>query len=335
MQVKVHKGDSIMCTALNFGQNRRYFGRTLDLEYHYNEEVVVTPRGYSFSLKNEGVIRTRFAMIGTAIVVEDYPLYYEAVNEQGLSMAGLHFNENARYFEAQKGKLNLSTYELFPYFLGMYGTVAELRPLLQRLNISNENFSPELPLSPLHWMIADDRECIVVEQTEEGLCVYENPLGVMTNNPTFAYHLDYLEEFQTLTPEYKLISENIDGVCFDCDGYGSLGLPGDYSPTSRFVKAVFLKETACGEYDEPSDAISQFFHVMDAVSMVKGSVITKEGELDMTVYTCCIDTNRGIFYYKTYENNRLSAVRMTTQNKTGTSLERYPLQTRQDICFEN
>ena len=324
-----------MCTALNFGKERRFFGRTLDLEYHYNEEVVVTPRGYSYNLKNEGRIDTKYAMIGTAIVVEDYPLYYEAVNEKGLSIAGLHFNDNAKYFDAKDGKLNLSTYELFPYFLGMYETVEEIRPLLQKLNISNNNFSSQLPLSPLHWMIADNKDCIVVEQTEAGLRVYENPLGVMTNNPTFEYHMDYIEEFKMLTPEYRRISDDIDGVCFDCDGYGSLGLPGDYSPTSRFVKAVFLKETAYIEPNDTNEVLSQFFHVMDAVSMVKGSVITEDDEYNMTVYTCCIDTMKGIFYYKTYENNRISAVKMTSENINGKCLDRYPLRTTQDICFVN
>lgn len=323
-----------MCTCLDFQGKDHYFGRTLDLEYHYNEEVVITPRNFTFDLRNEGSIHTKYAIIGMATVINDYPLYYEASNEKGLSIAGLYFPGNAEYFAPQEGKLNLPSYEIIPYFLGLFTSIEELRPSLEKLNISNDNFSKDMPLSPLHWMISDGKECLVIEQTANGLQIYENKTKVMTNNPPFNYQLEALEEFKELTPKYKAPRQDADGVSFDCVGCGSLGLPGDYSSTSRFVRTAFLGATANKETDEKK-SITQFFHILSTVSMIKGTVLTKTNEDDMTVYASCINTTKGIYYYKTYDNSRISAVCLTEENMTVTDLGRYKLQEEQDIHYQN
>ncbi len=324
-----------MCTCICMKTKDHYFGRTLDLEYRFNESVVITPRNYEFQLKNQIVIETKYAMLGIAAVEDGYPLYAEAFNEKGLSMAGLHFPGNACFFNAEDGRLNLAPYELIPCFLGKYETVAQVRDQIGDLVITNTCFSEKMPLSDLHWMISDGTECIVLEQTEDGLKCYDNPVGVMTNNPPFPYHLSNINNYMNVSPRcaQNRFSEKLALQPYG-NGMGAFGLPGDTSPSSRFVRAAFYKFNSVCQGDEES-SVTQFFHIMDAVSLVKGATITKDGKPDITAYTCCMNTDRGIFYYKTYANNQITAVRMTDEAKKKKELSVYPLRESQQIRYEN
>lgn len=324
-----------MCTCINFKTKDNYFGRNLDLEYRFNEKVVITPRNYEFKLKNGSAINTKYSIIGMATVSDDYPLYAEASNEKGLSIAGLYFPNNAYYFDNDDNKLSLAPYELIPYFLGMYSSIKEIKELILNLNITNVPFSDKYPVSDLHWMVSDSNECIVIEQMKDGLKVYENPYGVLTNNPPFHYHLTNITNYRNLTPNYveSRFSDKISLGQYG-QGMGALGLPGDNTPTSRFVRAAFNKLNSVSEDDELS-SVTQFFHILDSVSMVKGSTITKEGECDITTYSSCINTNKGIYYYKTYTNNQITAVKMTDEEKNKKELSIYNLIEEQQIRYEN
>lgn len=324
-----------MCTCIDFKTTDNYFGRNLDLEYRFNEKVVITPRGYEFKLKNGNVINTKSALIGMATVVNDYPLYAEASNESGLSMAGLYFPGNAKFFEPDASKLNLSPYELIPYLLGLYSTVSEVRGVFDNLNITNTAFMDNMPVTDLHWMISDGNDCIVVEQMQDGLKVYDNPLGVLTNNPPFDYHLINVNNYINLTPNCaKNRFSNKINLSQYGQGMGALGLPGDTSPASRFVRAVFNKLNSSCKGDE-EESVSQFFHILDSVAMVKGATVTAEGKYDITSYSCCINVSKGIYYYKTYTNNQITAVRMTDKEKNKKELSVYDLVEEQQIRYEN
>ena len=164
-----------MCTAVSYKTKDHYFGRTLDLEYSYHETVTVTPRNFPFAFRKMGEMKTHYAMIGMAYVAEDYPLYYEAVNECGLGMAGLNFPGNACYYEETEGKDNVSPFEFIPWILSQCSSVAEAKEKLSRINLVRINFSESLPLSTLHWIIAD-RECsVVVEAMKDGMKIYDDP----------------------------------------------------------------------------------------------------------------------------------------------------------------
>lgn len=324
-----------MCTCIDFKTKDNYFGRNLDLEYRFGEKVVITPRGYGFMLKNGEAIKTKYAMMGMATVMDDYPLYAEAANEKGLSAAGLYFPGNACFFEQAGEKLNLTPYELIPYFLGLFSTVAEVKALLPRLNITNIPFAEALPLTDLHWMISDGSECVVVEQMRGGLRFYDNPVGVLTNNPPFDYHLTNLNNYIHLTPGYQTneFSDKINLTQYG-QGMGAIGLPGDASPASRFVRAAFNKlNSVCDDGEEAS--ITQFFHVLDSVAMVRGATVTKDRKNDITTYSCCMNTSKGIYYYKTYANNQITAIKMTEKEKTKASLSVYELIETQQIKYEN
>lgn len=324
-----------MCTALSMTAGAHYFGRNLDLAYSYNEAVTVTPRRFPLPLHGGGTLRTHHAMIGMAFVQDGYPLYYDAVNEKGLGAAGLRFAASAVYLPPEAGKENVAPFEFIPWLLGQCADLAEAKALLENANIEDAHFSAALPNTPLHWFVADRTGALAVEQTAEGFAVHDDAAGVLTNEPPFPTQMWNLSRYMGLNstrPQNRIAP----GVPLrpDSGGMGAVGLPGDLSSASRFVRAVFTKEnSACG--DSPSSALSRFFRVLDAVSYTKGCLREEEG-LAHTVYSACCDTDAGVYYYKTYENSRIAAVDMRKEDLDGDALISYPLRRdEQDILFHN
>ena len=188
-----------MCTAVSFMTKDHYFGRNLDLECSFRENVTVTPRAYPFHFRCGKVLQEHYAMIGMATVANGYPLYYEATNEKGLSLAGLNFPGNAVYLPKDPEKDNITPFELIPWILGQCSDVSEAKSLLNQQNLWNVSFSEDFPLSPLHWMLSDRSGSLVLEPMEDGLKIHDNPIGVLTNNPPFDYHMYRLTDFINLT----------------------------------------------------------------------------------------------------------------------------------------
>ncbi len=301
--MKAKKG-ILMCTAISFHAGDHYFGRNLDLEYSYEESVTVTPRGYPFFFADGEAMRSHHAMIGMAYISEGYPLYYDAVNEKGLAMAALAFPHEAVYHEKRAEKHNLAPFELIPYILGKCETVSQARDLLRNVNLWRRPFSADLPLTPLHFIISDKKGSLTVEPTEKGLLLYENPVGVLTNSPPFDFHMQYLNLFMGLSAEpiENRFSKELPLKAFS-RGMSAFGLPGDLSSSSRFVRAVFTKTHALAGKTEKEN-VSQFFHILGAVEQQKGCVHL-DGKYEYTVYSSCCNTERGIYYYTTYDDRRI------------------------------
>lgn len=331
-----------MCTAVSYRTKDHYFGRNLDLEFCYKESITIMPRNFRLSYRKvkmpqigNGFSGRQYAMIGMATVVNDYPLFYDATNEKGLSMAGLNFPGNAVYKPEAAGKDNVTPFELIPWILGQCETVAQAKALLERINLLEENFSEELPLSPLHWMISDREQSLTVEPMKEGIRVYDNPVGVLTNNPPFEMQMFYLNNFMSLTRETpeNCFSEKIKLQPYS-RGMGAMGLPGDLSSSSRFVKAAFTKLNSVSG-DTESESISQFFHILGSVAQQRGCVHMGNGEYEITIYSSCCNTDKGIYYYTTYENSQITGVDMYGENLDGTELICYPRVEGQQIRMQN
>ena len=324
-----------MCTAVSFTTKEHYFGRNLDLEYSFQENVTVTPRSFPFHFRCGQLLQRHYAMVGMATVADGYPLYYEATNEMGLSLAGLNFPGNAVYYPEDPERDNIAPFELVPWILGQCADVAQAKKLLEKANLWNVPFSQDYPLSPLHWMLSDKHTSLVLEPLADGLKIYENPVGVLTNNPPFDYHLHRLSDFMNLTsePPVNRFSDKISLERYSL-GMGSIGLPGDMSSPSRFVKAAFTKlNSLCGESE--NESVSQFFHILSSVAQQRGLTCVRPGEYEFTLYSSCCNTNKGIYYYTTYENSRITAVDMHAEDLESDKIIRYPLRNTQDICFEN
>ncbi len=324
-----------MCTAATYRTKDHYFGRTLDYEVSYGEEVVVTPRNFPFHFRHMGGLSSHYAIIGMATVAGEYPLYYDATNEKGLSMAGLNFPGNADYKPLAEGKDNVATFELIPWLLGQCATVEEAKAYLARMNLANTPFGPQFPVSPLHWIIAD-RDCaITVESVREGIRIYDNPVGILTNNPPFDYQMTNLTNYMSLStePPENRFSDQLDLTPYS-RGMGMLGMPGDLSSASRFVRVAFTKLHSVSGTSE-SESISQFFHILGSVAQQRGCVHMGEGKYEITIYTSCCNTDRGIYYYTTYENSQITGVDLHRENLDGQQLSRYPLITGQQIHMQN
>ena len=298
-----------MCTAICYRSNASYFGRNLDIDRGYGESVVITPRNYEIKMRCEKPLKSHYAMIGMATVVEDYPLYYEATNENGLSMAGLNFPENAVYFGFAEEKDNVTPFELIPWILAQCVCVDEAKALLTKINLINIDFNEQLPLSPLHWMISDKNGSIVAEPLKDGLKIYDDPFEVLTNNPPFEYHCTNVSNYMGLSAALATsqFSERIPVKNYSL-GMGALGLPGDYSSASRFIRALFVKENSISEHNEKSN-VNQFFHILNSVAMPKGCVRAADG-YEYTRYSCCCNMDMGIYYYTTYDELKIRAINM-------------------------
>jgi len=314
-----------MCTAIGCNFKSFYFGRTLDLDCSYGEKVVITPRNFSLNFKSASVCPSHYAIIGMAALMDNFPLYYDAANEKGLCMAGLRFSNNAYYSDAMPDRTNIAPFEFIPYILSRCSSVSEARKLIGELNIADIPFSAELPNTPLHWIIADKEETITIEAVKEGLFIYDNKVGVLTNNPPFPLQMHRLNNYAFLSakePEnLKIGSVELEKYSL---GLGALGLPGDFSSESRFIRAAFLKENSICPKDE-KDSVSQFFHILNTVNIPKGLVVLPDGKCHYTLYTSCVDAERGIYYYKPYENQEVKRVDMNRQDLDSSSLLSFEL----------
>ena len=320
--------EDIMCTAISYKNGDAYFGRNLDLERGYGEQVVITPRRYPIPMRHTKPMERHHAMIGMAAVVEGYPLYFDATNEKGLSMAGLHFPGNAVYHLCAADKENIAPFEFIPWVLGQCRSVGEVKRLMEKVNLVNVNFSPRLPVSPLHWMVSDRESSIVIESLKDGLAVYDDPFNVLTNNPPFPYHQINMSNYMGLgtgpAPTQFRGALPLENYSL---GMGAIGLPGDFSSASRFVRAVFVKENSVSAQNEKSN-VNQFFHILNSVAMPKGCVWTENG-FEYTRYSSCCNANKGIYYYTTYQNLNVRSVSMHNVD-----LEQSCLYAYGEICDE-
>ena len=291
-----------MCTAATYRTKDFYFGRTLDYEFSYGEEIVITPRNYEFNFRHMGQAKEHYAIIGMAHVAGDYPLYYDAINEKGIGMAGLNFVGNAVYAEVTEGKENVASFEFIPWMLRQCATMDEVRALLAKINLVGTPFAEQFPASQLHWIIADENEAITVESVADGLHVYENPVGVLTNNPPFAQQMFMLNNYIGLSPKQPENSFAKDvPLSTYSRGMGALGLPGDLS----------------------------------SVDQQRGCCEVAEGKYEITIYTSCCNATRGIYYYTTYDNHRIMGVDMHAEDLDGTTLTCYPMIEEGQVSWQN
>lgn len=324
-----------MCTAATYKTRDFYFGRTLDYEFSYGETIVIVPRNYRFAFRNEKTIGNHYAIIGTAHVAEDYPLFYEAANEKGLAIAGLNFVGNAHYFEPVEGRDNIAQFELIPWILSQCADVSEARALIERINLTNTPFSEHLPVAQLHWIIADKDSAITVESVRDGIKIYDNPVGVLTNNPPFDLQMFHLNNYMGLSngSPANTFAPGLELQRYS-RGMGAIGLPGDLSSQSRFVRVAFTKMNSLSGEGE-RESVSQFFHILGSVDQQRGCCLLEDDKYEITIYTSCCNCSKGIYYYTTYDNHAITGVDMHRENLDGNSLVCYPMVTEEEIRMQN
>lgn len=320
-----------MCTGLSITGSNHYFGRNLDLEYDFGQQVVITPRNYPIKLSQEPELTTHNAIIGMASVQNNYPLYADAINEKGLGMAGLHFALYGVYpAKRENAQYTVSPYEYIAWVLGKCSNLQEARELVENTSLSDIPFAENLPLSKLHWMVSDASGSFVVEPCEDGLKIHDDTLGVLTNDPPFDFQTTNLNYYLNLEAAYPTsrFGPNTDLKPLG-KGMGALGLPGDSSAVSRFVRIAFNRANSVCKEQTLDDEITQFFHLLDSVASVRGPVETETGKFFITRYSSCMVS--GDYYYKTYQNNQITRVSMDRTNMDGSDLSCYSVDAPQQI----
>ena len=313
-----------MCTALTFGDQDLYFGRTLDHTGSYGEAVIVTPRRFPLPFRHLEAVEDHYAIIGIGCVRDGFPLYYDGINEKGLAMAGLNFVESACYGKPQPDRENVAQFELLPWILAACATVEEAKLRLQSVCVTDTAFSAEIPPAKLHWLIADSAEAAVLEVMADGVHLHPNPVGVLTNEPPFPLQMFSLNNYMHLSAHMpkNRFSDRLPLKAYS-KGMGALGLPGDLSSQSRFARAAFFKCNA-----EPGETgaekLEQFFHLLDTVKMPRGCCRAEDGTAEYTLYQCCY--HGSACYYTTYETRQIRAVELRQEALDGDGLLSYPLE---------
>ena len=301
-----------MCTAISVKSNGHYFGRTMDICHSFGGQVVTVPRKYPLPETFGCPLTEHYAITGMAAVVDGYPLFADGFNEAGLCMAALSFPKSAVYTQDQgEGRTALASFELIPHILGLCESVREARALLRSITVSDVSFRADIPSTPLHWLIADGSEALAVESVAEGLMLYEAESGILTNEPPYPFHKANAELYSRLSRR--------DGEGFPVThGLGALGLPGDWSSPSRFIRGDFLLRSCrlseeCGE----EERVAHAFELLSAIAPPRGAVMTYEGKAHHTHYTCCMNPQSGIYYLRKHGKLSVEAHAVCDSQKQG------------------
>ncbi|MEE1277722.1 MAG: choloylglycine hydrolase [Acutalibacteraceae bacterium] len=321
-----------MCTAISLNKDKHLFGRTLDWFCSFGEGIIVTPKNYVFHFCECGDMSKHYAIIGMGIERGGYPLYFDAFNEKGLSVAGLNFPDNTVYQENKQNLKNIASYEFIPWVLGQCRDVNEVAKLIKKTNITNAQFNKEFAPTPLHWLISDKTASISVECVKDGVKIYDNEFGVLCNNPPFEYHRENIKRYMSLSPNQPQNNFTVNiSLKPNSFGMGAVGLPGDFSSVSRFVRASFIKENT--DFSE-DNAINQFFKILSTVSVVKGAV-RNDGKNEYTIYSSCHDTENEIYYCNKYESNIINAVALKKCDLNCSKIMVFPIENNVKFKFLN
>ncbi len=318
-----------MCTALYIKNNDTFlFGRNMDIPYNFNQSPIIVPRNYQYTNKVDGsVVTIKQAIMGIGTEFEGHPLYAEAMNEFGLAIAGLNY-PNAIWNEVKENKDNIAPYDLTLWILNNFKTVKEVMGKINDINLVNIPVSDKLALPTLHFIISDLKgDCIVIEQDENGFNCYDNPFGVLSNAPNFKWHLENVKNYLNLSAnDIKQNNWNNINIKAYGTGNGLIGMPGDFYSSSRFIRAAFFRAHLKFDNSKYAD-INGYFQILDNVKMIKGSVHTEHLNsltVDYTLYSSCLDLKNRILFYKTYENQQVSMIRMDNEVLEGNKLIKFP-----------
>lgn len=308
-----------MCTAITLNDivGNYYFGRTMDFSYELEPSFYVCPRNYIIENKNSfsnTKIKNKYCFMGIGQNLSSI-VFSEGVNEKGVAVAALYFPQYATYdFSNQYTQYYIDSLEMVNLLLGNCESVETVYPLLQNVSIIGIPDSITNSIAPLHWIVSDKAgNCMVIESRKDGIHFLSNSIGVLSNSPNFEWHMTNLRNYLNLSPlQYEEI--NWDSVLLSPFGQGSggFGLPGDYTPPSRFIRSAFLK-THCLIPKTESESVITFFHIMESVSIPKGIVITKRGTNDYTQYTSFVNLQTCEYFFKTYSHNEILSIRLKVE----------------------
>jgi choloylglycine hydrolase len=312
-----------MCTAIRFsdGNGHVYLARNLDWTSGYGETVVITPTGFAARSPFGAVGAITHAVVGMGIVEEDTPLYFDCGNDAGLAVAGLNFPGYAHYGpDVVEGATNVAAFEFPLWAAAQFASVDDVEAALSDVVIVDRPINEKYPSSLLHWIIGDATRAIVVEQTNDGLSVFDDDVDVLANQPGFAWHHENMRNYLNTAPDFP--GESVLGRAHLTPfGSGShmRGIPGDYYSPSRFARAAYVN----AHYPEKAsevENVSRAFHTLQQVAMVDGAAAMDSGEFEKTIYTGLFSSRTASYYWSTYDDFAVRSVSLADHETDGTEL---------------
>jgi len=309
------------CTGifLKTDQNRHVYARTLEFGQDLQSKILFMPRNYTLrgatpAGENTGLEwQTKYAAIGTNAFDENH--FIDGVNEVGLAGGLFYFPGFAEYqiVNEQDYAQSLPIWQLLTWILTNFSTVCEVKNALPSVLVSATVFPPLNEVVPAHLIVHDTLgNSIVVEYTNGQLHIHDNPLGVITNSPNFEWHMTNLRNYIHLSP-VNSAPRITAGLTLKQLGQGSgmLGLPGDFTPPSRFVRAVAYQQASPLVATE-LEGVYQAFHILNNFDIPYGAVRDASGDLEYTPWTSVTDLHNKIFYWRTHKNFQLQKVELMT-----------------------
>ena len=301
-----------MCTAISLlsKKNENFFGRTMDFSYDIEPSFYVFPKNQSWKNQiNNSTITNKYGIIAIGQEAEGMLGIFDGVNDNGFAGAALYFPGFAEYCSSANEKLPIASVDFLLYLLGCCGSVDELKDVVSNVSIMGISDPVTQTVAPLHWITTDKSgKCAVIEQTKNGLQIFENPIGVLANSPNFEWQMTNLRNYTELT------SNQTSEACWDNvilkpfgQGGGSMLLPGGYTSPERFSRTAFIK-THTVLHENTPEFITTCFNIMSSVTVVKGVVLTDRDTYDYTKYTAFINVCTGEYYYRPYYGSEIIRV---------------------------
>lgn len=328
-----------MCTSVMYknAKGKWFLARTMDFSFELGGRPVVIPRNFHFKSDAQATgFDTKLGFTGAGRDLNGYILV-DGVNEVGVGAATLYFDGLAKFADqTDENKTNLAPHEVINWILGNVTSVDDLKAKISDVNIvavANDLFKMVVPL---HWIVADKSgACVVLEQDENSMKVMDDPVKVMTNSPDFQWHLKNLNNYVQLKPTSHSSKSYGD---FESDAYGlgsgALGLPGDYTSVSRFVRAAFIRENT-EKADTEAGSINALTHILNSVEIPKGVKADNEGGCDYSQYRGYMSLDEGAYYMQPYDDQTITRVVLTPELLNASEPSEYPLQNAQQFNSVN
>jgi len=307
-----------MCTGVRIGAKNGdvVYARTMEFGTDMQSKIIMIPRNYAcagfIDTHQKGLEwRSKYAVVGANAFSEVEVL--DGINEAGLAGGLFYFPEYAQYQEidAKQYAQSIAPWQLLTWILTNFSTVAQVKEALPRIRVINTIFKPWGIVPPIHGVVHDAKECMVIEYVQGMLRVHENSLGVCTNAPAFDWHTTNLTNYVNLSPKNceQLLLGGLTLKPLSA-GSGMHGLPGDFTSPSRFVRATFLSQ-AILQASDAAQARDNAFRVLDSFMIAKGVVGEQEKgvmEYEYTQWTTASDLKNKHYYFHTYEDRALHKI---------------------------
>lgn len=330
--------DANACTGIRLKteDNNIIYGRTMEFGEPLHSKIMYVPKGFGFqgsaeSGKNNGMTWTvKYPFVGASAY--DLPFTIDGVNSQGLAVGIFYFPSYAKYASPSKSQRekSIGPWQLPTYLLSQYSTVEEVKKALSTIDVVSIGFKKEMPPLELHYVVHDaSGKSLVIEYIDGKLVTYDNPLGVISNAPSFDWHMTNLATYDNLHPNNTL-SKTVDGITLKSVGQGSgmMGLPGDFTPPSRFVRAALFTQ-----YHVPaksgSEGIFNAFHILNQFDIPKGSVRGKDAlnneSMAYTQWTSAANLKDKKYYYHTYTQRNVGMIDLMKMDSNTKEIQFFPM----------